>query len=161
MGVTIRILENPNTKRNNVLNKKTRKIEVTYMIEFLVYNFFCCWKLCINICWLYNDWDFKFHYQLSILIFFWVCSISLPTLDIPSSHSHNIYLLHHTVMNNNLKPIIFVVINQIQALPPKWTIMQLIGLEKKGITNGIHLICHQFMTIPNGYSWIPMIPWPL
>lgn len=40
MGVTIRILENPNTKRNNVLNKKTRKIEVTYMIEFLVYNFF-------------------------------------------------------------------------------------------------------------------------
>ena len=39
MGVTIRILENPNTKRNNVLNKKTRKMEVTYMIEFLVYNF--------------------------------------------------------------------------------------------------------------------------
>ena len=40
MGVTIRILENPNTKRNNVLNKKTRKMEVTYTIEFLVYFFF-------------------------------------------------------------------------------------------------------------------------
>ena len=40
MGVTIRILENPNTKRNNVLNKKTRKMEVTYTIEFLVFFFF-------------------------------------------------------------------------------------------------------------------------